>query len=35
VVNHYPEEAKYGVRTPDLDKMSNWILLPEDIEVVE
>jgi hypothetical protein len=34
VVKHYPESAKYGVRTPDQPKTSNWILLPEDIEVV-
>lgn len=33
VVKHYPETAKYGVRTPDQEKTSNWILLPEDVEV--
>ena len=32
VVKHYPESAKYGVRTPDQAATSNWILLPEDIE---
>jgi hypothetical protein len=33
VVKHYPLTAKYGVRTPDQEKTSNWILLPEDVEV--
>lgn len=35
VVKHYPESAKYGVHTPDQPKASNWILLPEEIEVEE
>jgi HrpA-like RNA helicase len=34
VVKHYPEEAKYGVRTPDQDPTANWILLLENIEAV-
>jgi hypothetical protein len=34
VVKHYPESAKYGVRTPEQPKTSNWILLPEDIESI-
>jgi hypothetical protein len=34
VTKHYPEEAKYGVRTPDQAPTANWILLPEDIEEV-
>jgi hypothetical protein len=34
VTKHYPEEAKYGVRTPDQAPTANWILLPEDVEVV-
>lgn len=33
VVKHYPETAKYGVRTPDQKDNSNWILLPEDLDV--
>ena len=33
VVSYYPEYAKYGVRTPNQDKTSNWILFPEDVEV--
>jgi hypothetical protein len=33
VVKLYPETAKYGVHTPEQKETSNWILLPEDVEV--
>lgn len=31
VTNHYPETAKYGVRTPEQSETSCWILLPEEV----
>lgn len=35
VVKHYPEDAKYGVRTPEQEKTANWIFLPSDLEITE
>jgi hypothetical protein len=32
VTKHYPEQAKYGVKTPEQPETSCWVLLPEEIE---